>query len=135
MQDIADRLENWGRYYRPYYVYRTCASLEGAYRAPWRQWIALCDIPNPEPIDVLDAQLVESMWKVMKSQKHKDALKYHFIHSASPNVIARRARCKVWQVQELIGNAIGSINFLLTTAINTTKIDANLNPGNREYCP
>lgn len=135
MQDILKRLENWGNEYRTHFIYKTCGSLEGAYRAPFRQWIQLHDIHNIDPIDVLDARLIEQTWKGMRSQKHKDALKYHFIHKASPNVIARRAKCRVWQVQELLGNAIGSIASLLTIHSNHTMISHNLKPGNRDFCP
>lgn len=138
MSDILKRLENWGRYYRPHYQYQTCGSLEGAYRAPWRQWVPLCDIPMREAMDVLDAQEIEKAWQAMSSRKHKEALKYHFVYSSAPHVIARKAHCRVWQVQELIGNAISAIQFrlnLLTIPNGITSIDHNLKPGNRDFCP
>ena len=138
MQDILKRLENWGRYYRPYFNYQTCGSLEGAYRAPFRQWLQLHEIPTPESMDVLDAQEIERAWQAMSSNKHKQALKYHFIYSSAPHVIARKAHCRVWQVEELLGNAIGAISFrlnLLTNTISRSMIDHNLKPGNRDFCP
>ena len=113
MSDILDRIHNWARAFRPGYVIQTCGSAEGNYRSNWRQWVALQDIPHSEPIDLIDAQRVETAWKGMVSRKHKEALRHHFIYQCPNYVVARKARCKVWQVQELLGNAIGSLNYLL----------------------
>lgn len=128
MADILARLENWGRYYRPYYVYQTCGSAEGNFRSNWRQWVPLGEIPNSEPMDVLDAQKVEIAWKSMELQKQKEVLRYYFIYRAKPHVIARKARCKIWQIDDVLQKAIGSINFrinLLTHDKQTVIVPQN----------
>lgn len=126
--DIVKRLENWGRYYRPYYVYKTCGSAEGDFRSNWRQWVPLNEIPNPEPMDVLDAQEIEDAWKTMVSTKQKEVLRYYFIYQAKPHIIARKARCRVWQIDGVLEKAIGSISFrlnLLTASREVLIVTAN----------
>ena len=126
--EIIDRLENWGRYYRPYYVYQTCGSAEGMFRSNWRQWVPLSEIPNPEPMDVLDAKKIEIAWQSMSIQKQKEVLRYHFIYRAKPHIIARKARCRIWQLDGVLEKAIASISFrlnLLTHDKQSSMIHSN----------
>jgi len=52
------------------------------------------DIPKgrPEPVDALDADLIEFGWRVMPSRRYKDALKYRYIRQWTPKMIASKFR-------------------------------------------
>jgi hypothetical protein len=124
MQDILDRLNNWGRSYRVGYLRKTCGSAEKYFRSNWRQWQTTSEIHAEQQIDHKDAKIVEEAWARLSSDKHKQALRWHFIHQSPYYVVARKAGVKAWQAQELLGNAIATINSLLTSFSNISNISS-----------
>ena len=93
---IDQRLENWARYYRERMKYECCSSLEGNYRAPWRQWVELADIQHSVHIDWRDAELVEAAWRAIIGRS-KLILKYTYMAKMPDYVICRKSHIKRWE--------------------------------------
>ena len=124
MDAIEARLCNWARQYRPGYTKAVCGSIEGKlYRAPWRQWVELADMPFSLEIDWKDAEIVEQAWRGMMGTP-KLLLKYTYMSSFPPHVVARKCGVKRWNLEielakakRLIANVLDKKTLLTYTVI------------------
>ncbi len=112
---LHERLTNWGRAYRvgkhkPQHCYSVEWRTQGWHSPPdtaqieWlhqRRLISdaerssmMADRPQakPDPIDQRDAALVERAWATMESERHKFALKKHYVHRWTHLMLARKLR-------------------------------------------
>ena len=94
--DINWRLENWSRWLRS--LERNCGScITGIICANMRE-AALGNVWSghdaPEPIDMVDAQLIErAMRSIIKPKR--DTLKLHYVEHARWQIVCRRAHVRV----------------------------------------
>ncbi len=106
----------------------SCGSIEKRYRAPWRQWCELSDIPHPAPIDWKDAELVEMAWKRM-SGKPKLILKYIYMTRFPVFVIARKCHVKPWNLEMELARAKRIMQIVLDKyVVSFDTIETNLEP-------
>lgn len=99
-----DRLDNWARIYRVYAKESVTGSLGRLYKAPWRQWVQLSDIPLFKVTDWRDAELIESHWRKMEGS-HKEILKLTYMAKVSKSVLCRRCNIKPWNHAEELRKA------------------------------
>ena len=123
---IDDRLENWARYYRDRHIYRRCASLEGNYNAPWRQWVELADIQHSVFIDWRDAEKVERGWRVMLGTP-KLLLKYTYLTKLPSFVVCRKSHIPVWRYSDELIRAKNILEKVLYIHQETIDNNQNLN--------
>lgn len=102
--ELVELLENWGRWARGGIKQETCGSAEKNYRAPWRQWLQLHEIPMGGNLDTFAAEAVERAWKTLHHKQQK-ILKLHYVRRLPVTLLCQRAKIKPWQYEAHMARA------------------------------
>lgn len=112
---IDGKLGAWGRWARGRVAATKIGSLEGQYRAPWRQWHyptyqeLMPQVPNDE-IRLIDRAVLRV------PEQHRMALKLHYVFLAPPYFICRKVALKPqlfgWWMEQARAMALNNIRLL-----------------------
>ena len=117
-KQIHRRLENWANWCRGRWVQGRCASAEGGYNTPWRQWHYPVLLSS---VDILDAEEINSV-VVRLPVLHRDLIRFHYFFKYAPLTICRKLALRHICFQDMMRHSRLMVRNLLTKQKSKTKV-------------